>query len=403
MFDDVMLLAEGGQVAYFGPMENLISFFERQGVPCPLNYNPADVFVHAIALVPTDEEDSRRAINKLCSAYRNEFESSVLRENDFIDNYGNEMGYQAASLHQTQNVVELNTPSGKLSSQIALFFTELRWLMYRSLKDSLRKPQIHMNRTWQILFNAVVIAFLYSGSNIQQADQSTIQNLNGLLFILITETSFCFIYGSMNEFPNDLPLARRETSDGLYRPISFFLSKIFAFWPIYLAQTAVSVAIMFSSSDLGKGASGYFFGVAVAFMNAISASAYGTMLGLVFKNPVNSNTTTGVINSVLILSAGFYINLDSITKYLSWIRWISWFYYSFVLLITFFWDGVEYIACSLGDRSTCVDNGKEVIMQLAVDPSSVSYIQYFLLCFCVQLVYHGISFSLLLWRLKHYG
>ena len=81
MFDKLLILAEGGQVAYFGPLGGAASFFKTHGIECPLTFNPADVFVRSLAVVPFKEEESRERILKICQEYREKFEESVLHEN----------------------------------------------------------------------------------------------------------------------------------------------------------------------------------------------------------------------------------------------------------------------------------------------------------------------------------
>ena len=43
-FDRLMLLAKG-EVAYFGPADESIAYFERIGLPCPTYSNPADHYL----------------------------------------------------------------------------------------------------------------------------------------------------------------------------------------------------------------------------------------------------------------------------------------------------------------------------------------------------------------------
>ena len=40
---------------------NNLSFFSI-GYPCPVNYNPADYFVHILAFIPEKEEESRERV-----------------------------------------------------------------------------------------------------------------------------------------------------------------------------------------------------------------------------------------------------------------------------------------------------------------------------------------------------
>jgi ABC-type multidrug transport system ATPase subunit len=70
-FDNLLLLAEGGRVAFFGSRQKCLNFFAEIGKPCPAHWNPGDHFVHAVAVVPFHEESSRKKLNQICQ----EFES----------------------------------------------------------------------------------------------------------------------------------------------------------------------------------------------------------------------------------------------------------------------------------------------------------------------------------------
>ena len=48
------------------------------GYECPLNYNPADFFVHTLAIVPGAEEECRKRVLKICCAFRNSEEGKAL-------------------------------------------------------------------------------------------------------------------------------------------------------------------------------------------------------------------------------------------------------------------------------------------------------------------------------------
>ena len=40
----------------------LLIFFCRLGYPCPMNFNPADYFVHTLAIVPGEEEQCKERV-----------------------------------------------------------------------------------------------------------------------------------------------------------------------------------------------------------------------------------------------------------------------------------------------------------------------------------------------------
>lgn len=39
------------------------------GVPCPVNYNPADYFVQLLAIAPNKEQECRGTIKKICDVF----------------------------------------------------------------------------------------------------------------------------------------------------------------------------------------------------------------------------------------------------------------------------------------------------------------------------------------------
>ncbi len=57
-------------------------------------------------------------------------------------------------------------------------------------------------------------------------DQKGIQNINGLLFLFITNTSFSNMFPVVNTFPAEIPLFLREHHNGMYRVFPYYLSKL---------------------------------------------------------------------------------------------------------------------------------------------------------------------------------
>ena len=73
MFDRVLLMAEG-RVAFLGSTEEAAGYFSSIKLPCPMNYNPADHYIHVLAVTPGKERECRESISQIC----NNFEASEL-------------------------------------------------------------------------------------------------------------------------------------------------------------------------------------------------------------------------------------------------------------------------------------------------------------------------------------
>lgn len=103
LFDKLMLMSSG-RVAFLGTPKEAINFFNSQNAPCPANYNPSDFYVHLLAVVPNNEEESRQKNARICDAFA---ESSINKniksttaslrksaENNPLPSDGQKLGYQ---------------------------------------------------------------------------------------------------------------------------------------------------------------------------------------------------------------------------------------------------------------------------------------------------------------------
>lgn len=133
------------------------------------------------------------------------------------------------------------------------------------------------------------------------------------------------------------------------------------------------------------------------------------MVSVATGNIELSTAIAGPILIPLILFAGYFLNneydnikcfkinfsitilLSSTRAYFVWIKYISWFYYTFEILMTELWTSYDYIPCSkpfknvttsagtvLCKNARCYANGDAVLDQYAV--KKVSYNENFIFC-----------------------
>jgi hypothetical protein len=73
---------------------------------------------------------------------------------------------------------------------------------------------------------AVMVGLCYFGTKL--TTQVGIQNVEGAIFLIVTENTFTPMYAIVNEFPQKYPLFLREYKAGLYSSAIYFLSRIFS-------------------------------------------------------------------------------------------------------------------------------------------------------------------------------
>ncbi|KAJ8671114.1 hypothetical protein QAD02_002373, partial [Eretmocerus hayati] len=103
--------------------------------------------------------------------------------------------------------------------------TQLRWLVWRIYIDYKRNLPSLLLRLFLYVFISMLLSTPYVGIT-RNIDQKGIQNIQGLLYLVITETIFTFNYAVFYTFPSEIPLLLRDIASGLYNPAPYYMSKL---------------------------------------------------------------------------------------------------------------------------------------------------------------------------------
>ena len=99
---------------------------------------------------------------------------------------------------------------------------QLKWLVWRSFISSSRNPM----ETRIIFAQTIFIALLFGLIFLQQdLDQNGVQNINGVIFLLLMNSSASNIFSVVNTFPAEIPIFLREHGNSMYRVVNYYASK----------------------------------------------------------------------------------------------------------------------------------------------------------------------------------
>lgn len=209
LFDQLYLMAEG-RTAFLGDLIEAKDFFANLGFPLPVNYNPADYYIKTLAIMPSNKEESKQKVKEIC----NEYDSSK---------YKQEIMEQIEKINMQQS---LNLTSYQSQNNLvykAGWFTQLKWLIWRSFLSMSRNPMETRILAIQTFFIALIFGLIYLKI---ETNQEGVQNINGVLFLLITNSSFSNMFGVLNSFPAELPIFYRDHQNSMYRTVNYYLSKL---------------------------------------------------------------------------------------------------------------------------------------------------------------------------------
>ena len=95
-------------------------------------------------------------------------------------------------------------------------------------------------RVIQTIVMSLLVGIIFSG---QEVNQDGVQNLNGALFMIMTNITMQNTFGVIDVFCLELPIFLREHFNGMYRTDVYFLAKMIAELPLFIILPIIFVAI----------------------------------------------------------------------------------------------------------------------------------------------------------------
>ncbi|XP_011300537.1 protein white [Fopius arisanus] len=351
LFDRILLMAEG-RVAFMGTSEQAYAFFKTMGAVCPSNYNPADYFVQVLAVVPGREASCRHTINAVCDAFQRS------------DN-GTKIALEAETI-QGEFEESLRNPQGKdngRSPYKASWCEQFRAVLWRSWLSVIKEPILIKVRLLQTLMVSLLIGVIYYG---QRLDQDGVMNINGALFIFLTNMTFQNVFAVISVFCAELPIFLREHRNGMYRTDIYFICKTLAEAPIFVAVPVLFTTIVYPMVGLYPGVDHFFIAAGVMTLIANVATSFGYLISCASTNISMALSVGPPVIIPFLLFGGFFLNTASVPVYFEWFSYLSWFRYGNEALLINQWSEVETIACTRSN-ATCPKTGHMVLQTYNFD------------------------------------
>jgi len=354
LFDKVLFMAEG-RTAYIGDVPGANTFFEKCGFACPTNYNPADHYLQVLAVVPGKEEASHIKLQKVCD----EFDSS-------------ERGLELAKTCSAASSSSSNIPTSRSSPYKASWWEQFTALLWRSWLSIVKDPLILRIRIGTSIFIALVLGAVYFGQELSgegNAKGEAIMNINGVLFLLITNMTFSNMFAVINVFCLELPIFLREHFNGMYRTDTYFICRQLAELPIFLLLPLVFLAVIYYMVGLNAPFAKFATTLAIIELMTQAVASFGYLISCI-ANSIDMALGLGPPFLIpLMLFGGLFLNNGSTPVYFIWAKYLSWFYYTNELLAINQWDGIEDVstACPSDPDQECPVTGDQILSNLNFD------------------------------------
>uniref|UniRef100_A0A0G4I3J0 AAA+ ATPase domain-containing protein n=1 Tax=Chromera velia CCMP2878 TaxID=1169474 RepID=A0A0G4I3J0_9ALVE len=376
MFDKVMLLAEG-RLVFFGDRDAALSHFQSQGLECPVYTNPADFYIRTLA-VPFGDTEKAALVNRLADRWSSMSEADRQRlgeaqrerspgttgtgkdsEGEATPEAAMEEGRKNGGsarevkvVHQSASQRSLSTQGGggegvvvtegnsaavvsaesaQAQQKGSSYWSQFSILLGRALLNVFRDPLLSKVRLMQTLLIGLIFGTIFFRI---ENNQRVAQNKSGAIFFLLINQSMTSVFGVLQTFPLEKPIALREYESGAYSILPYYAAKVFADFPLQLFFPSLFTLICYYMGGLNDDIWAFLWTLLTVLMVTNSAISIGYCISALSKNVGVALAVGPVAILPFMLFSGFFLNTDDIPSYWIWLEYLSFFKYGFSACLT---------------------------------------------------------------------
>ncbi|CAD5229599.1 unnamed protein product [Bursaphelenchus okinawaensis] len=378
LFDKVCLLADG-RTAFLGSMLEASMFWKGMDMDLPENYNPGDYFIST--LTQNEKEKKNKKAKKICDA----FEASDI---------GKELKKSVSRFQHTDN-------SGSSESNSDIFkFNDIYWnkgpsyrstwwqqftvLTKRSFLVTIREPTLLKVKLIQTIIIGIILGLIYFNTPVKQ---STVMNINGLLYQAASNMNFMFQFSALGMICAEYPIFLREHLSATYRVSTYFLAKNVAESVQYIIYPFVFSAITYWMAGLYSSIWAFLIYTLNCILMTNTAVSVSYFMACIFPQVNVASAIMPIIVIPLLAFGGFFINQNTLPWYFMPLKYVSYFGYVFENLAINEWSGIDKIECETSRN--CLESGHEVLESLSFHPSNLIFNTVALMVMIVVLRFIG--------------
>ncbi|GAA5826776.1 hypothetical protein JCM11251_002890 [Rhodosporidiobolus azoricus] len=320
MFDDVLLLAKGGEQMYFGPKESVARWFEEKGTRCPEGWNPADrMFTASSALLPPVSRPNRSLrpadmLDLASTPSPPSRKTSLAPPSPAIG-----MSRRRSSALPTILLKNENAHAEAESRTSTTTLTQVQVLVKRGMRELVRDRSLLVMHTVVPLVTGLIV-----GGMFYQVDLTIggFQSRIGSLFFLGSLLSFASL-SALTHFSHAKALFVRERARGYFHSMAWLSSTVVLdVLPLRLLPTILLGVIVYFMVGLAATAAHFFKFLLILLLFTIATTLWNFFLAAAITDVGVAILISSIINLGQLAYAGFFLNLSRIPPVLRWLQWL---------------------------------------------------------------------------------
>ncbi|KAL7159756.1 hypothetical protein ABFS83_01G049200 [Erythranthe nasuta] len=342
MFDKVVLLSEGCPI-YYGLASTALEYFSSVGFSTSVTVNPADLLLDLANGIGPDshqgttdsniddnvQQDPVSVREFLVSAYDKNISTRLKTELCSSD----VSSYSYTKESSTRN-------DAKSRKWCTTWWHQFKILLLRGLRER-RFEAFNRLRIFQVLSVAILGGLLW-----WHTPSSHIDDRIAMLFFFSVFWGFYPLYNAVFTFPQERNMLIKERSSGMYRLSSYFLARTVGDLPLELALPTAFTFIFYWMGGLKADPITFILSLLIVLFSVLVSQGLGLAFGAILMDVKQAATLASVTTMVFLIAGGYYVR--HIPPFISWLKYLSYSYYCYRLLLGVQYDEDDFYECEKG-------------------------------------------------------
>ncbi|KAF5727626.1 ABC transporter G family member 14-like isoform X1 [Tripterygium wilfordii] len=336
MFDKVILLSEGFPI-YNGPASAALEYFSSIGFSTSMTVNPADILLDLANGIKPDskqgseqgeisEQEYKLVKKTLISAYEKHISTRLKAELCNVD---------VNNTKDSSRIIDMKAEQWCTSWQ-----HQIKVLLQRGLRER-RYEALNRLRIFQVISVAILGGLLWWNT-----PTSHIADRIAMLFFFSVFWGFYPLYNAVFTFPQERSMLIKERSSGMYRLSSYFIARTVGDLPLELALPTAFVFIIYWMGGLKPDPLTFILSLLIVLYSVLVSQSLGLAFGAILMDIKQATTLASVTTLVFLIAGGYYI--QHIPPFIVWLKYLSYSYYCYKLLLGVHYSENDYYQCSEG-------------------------------------------------------
>ncbi|CAJ2633648.1 unnamed protein product [Trifolium pratense] len=335
MFSKLLLISEGSPV-FYGKAKDTMEYFSSLRFVPEIPMNPAEFLLD------------------LATGQLNDISipQDIFKDHESTDPSAAVIKYvqlkykEILEPKEKENHKGANTPKHlQLAIQVKKEWT-LSWLdqfviLYKRSFKARCMEYFDILRLVQALGIALLLGLLWWKSSINT--EAELRDQVGLMFyICIFWTSTC-IFGAVYVFPFEKVYLRKERKADMYRLSVYYASSTLCDMMAHVMYPTIFMLIVYFMAGFKSTAACFFLTLFTILLIAITSQGAGELFGAAVMSIQRAGMVASLILMLFLLTGGYYV--QHIPKFMQWLKYLSFMYYGFRLLLKVQYSGDQLYEC----------------------------------------------------------